>query len=319
MKKGLAILVVTLLGVGVSVAGAELAITVLDVDPGVQALGIGGAAVSLQGSPETLYYNAAGLATLSGASFSSSYVSHLGLASYSAFGLAFRNWGIGFLTLGAGDISGYDASGGATGTLSYGSNAFLFGFGIRPSDLAFLPKLPFDFALGGRLKYVSVASGTSSGSGFAVDLAYRMSFPDLRLGPLTLANLGLGITASNLLGSIGFTGGHSETMRMGLRVGVSAEMLKALLVATDFDLAGRFHLGVQYRVTPVFAIRGGMMTQGGGVAITLGLGASVAGFVIDYAFVTHPQLGASHRVALTLDFSTLDLSAIGRSLGRLIR
>ena len=319
MKKGLTILAAALLGVGIAVAGAELAITVLDVDPGVQALGIGGAAVSLQGSAETLYYNAAGLATLSGASFSSSYVSHLGLASYSAFGLTFRNWGIGFLTLGSGDISGYDETGGGTGTLSYGSNAFIVGFGLRPSDLAFLPKLPFDFALGGRLKYVSVTSGTLSGSGFAVDIAYRMTFPDMRLGPVTLANLGLGITASNILGSIGFAGGNSETMEMGLRVGASTEMLKALLVAADLDLAGRFHLGLQYRITPAFAVRGGIMTQGGGVAITLGLGASVAGFVLDYAFVSHPQLGGSHRVSLTLDFSSLDLSGIGRSLGRLIR
>ncbi len=319
MKKGLTILVAALLGVGVAVAGAELAITVLDVDPGVQALGIGGAAVSLQGGAETLYYNAAGLATLSGASFSSSYVSHLGLASYSAFSLAFRNWGIGFLTLGAGDISGYDATGSATGTLSYGSNAFIVGFGLRPTDLSFLPKLPFDFALGGRLKYITVASGALSGSGFAVDLAYRMSFPDMRLGPMTLGNLGFGITATNLLGSVGFTGGNSETMELGLRVGASAEMFKALLVAADLDLAGRFHLGLQYRITPALAVRAGIMTQGGGVAITLGFGASVAGFILDYAFVSHPQLGGSHRVSLTLDFSSLDLSAIGRSLGRLIR
>lgn len=246
-------------------------------------------------------------------------MSYLGLASYSAFGLTFRNWGLAFLTLGSGDISGYDASGESTGSVSYGSNAFILGFGLRPSDLAFLPKLPLDFSFGGRIKYVTAKSGTVGGSGFGLDLAYRMNFADIHLGPVSLSNVGLGVTASNLIGSIGFDGGHSESLRMDIRVGASAEVAKVALVALDLELSGRFHLGVEYRITPVFAVRAGAMTQGGGVAVTFGLGMEVAGFIIDYAFVSHPQLGASHRVSLTLDFSALDLSAIGRSLGRLIR
>jgi len=130
---------------------AETAISVLDINPGVQIMGVGGAGVALAEGAETLYYNPAGLSDLEGISFSSFYSSHMGVASYSAFSLTFRNWGVGFLMFDSGNIAGYDTGGNPTDTLSYGSNAFLFGFGVDPKDLAFIPALPIDFSLGGRL------------------------------------------------------------------------------------------------------------------------------------------------------------------------
>jgi hypothetical protein len=318
MKKGLVLVVVALVGIG-TLGAAEPAISVLDIEPGVQALGLGGAAAALAKNAETLYYNPAGLAGLAGISFNSSYAMHLGLASYSVFGLTFRNWGIGLLTVGSGDIPGYDEEGGSTDPLSYGSTAVLFGFGVEPSDLPFLPRLPLDFAVGGRIKYLSVTNGTTSGSGFSFDLAYRMNFPDMRLGPVGLSDLALGAVATNLFGSLGYEGGHSESLRMDIRLGGSAKVAELVLLAADLELGGSFHLGAEYKPIKTFAIRAGVLTQAGGLSITLGLGLDVAGFVVDYAFASHPSLGGSHRISLTVDFSALDLRAIGRSLGRIIR
>jgi hypothetical protein len=318
MKRRLWLLILALCGAGM-ISSAQTTISVLEIEPGVQALGLGAAGVSLGETAETLYYNPAALAGLAGISFGSSYAVHLGLANYSAFGLTFRNWGLGLLSLGSGDIPGYDEEGGSTDPLSYGSSAFLFGFGLKPSDLPFLPKLPIDFAVGGRLKYLSLTSGTVKGSGFGVDLAYRMTFPNMRLGPIALSGLALGVTATNLMSSVAYDGGHTERLRMSIRAGGSGLVSGIVLVATDLDLGGSVHVGTEYRPAKGFAVRAGLMTQPGGIAVTLGLGVDVSGFVVDYAFQSHPELGATHRVSLTLDFSAIDLTAISRSLGRLIR
>ena len=319
MKKSFLLLIVVLLGAGLSLSvTGETAITVFDIEPGVRALGMGGAAVSLVGGAETLYHNAAGLAELSGISLNSFYASHLGLASYSAFGLTFRNWGLCLLTLNSGNIVGYDADGSTTNDdLSFGNTGFIFGFGVDPSQLPFLPALPFDFSLGGRIKYLSAINGETKGSGFAFDLAYRMELGDMRLGPVSLSDIGLGVTATNLFGSLNYNG-HSESLGMDLRLGASTRVIDTVMLAADLQASGGFHLGVEYKPARTFAIRSGILTQAGGISLTLGLGIDVEGFTIDYAYVSHPNLGGSHRVSLTIDFSAIDLTAIGRSLRRIL-
>jgi len=306
-----------LVGLGNVTGMAETAISVLNIDPGVQIMGVGGAGVALAEGAETLYYNPAGLSDLEGISFSSFYSSHMGVASYSSFSLTFRNWGVGFLMFDSGNIAGYDANGNPTDTLSYGSNAFLFGFGVHPKDLAFIPALPIDFSLGGRIKYVSATVGDASGSGFAFDLAYRMTFPDMRVGPVGLSDLAFGLTATNLFGSLNYDA-HSESLGMNLRLGGSARIADVVLVTSDLDLSGQFHAGVEYNPVRNFAIRVGMLTQSGVMSLTLGLGINVEGFLIDYAYISHPTLSGSHRISLAIDFSGLNLRAFGTSLRRLL-
>lgn len=303
-----------------SLASGQIAATVLDIDPGVRALGVGGAAVSLAEGAETLYYNPAGLARLSGISLTSSYASHLGLGNYGALGLAFKNWGIGVLNFGSGDIGGYDDEGNPTGTtLSYGSTAFLMAFGLSPSQLPFLPALPFDFSVGMRFKYLTGNIGETGGSGFAVDLSYWMAFPDMRFGPIALSDLSLGVAANELLGSISF-GAESESLGMGLVVGASARVAGAVLVALDLDLARQgVRLGAEYQPIPALAVRAGILARPVGMTVTLGLGMSIEGIQIDYAFASHPFLGGSHRISLAIDFTGFDLAAIGRNLRNLIR
>jgi hypothetical protein len=313
-------MLVALLGAGLWTLpslGGEIAISVLDIDPGVQTMGVGGAGVARAEGAETLYYNPAGLSDLEGISFSSFYSSHMGVASYSAFSLTFRNWGIGFLMFNSGNITGYDDRGNPTDTLSYGSNAILFGFGVDPKDLAFIPALPIDFSLGGRIKYVSATVGDASGGGFAFDLAYRMTFPAMRLGPVGLSDLALGLTATNLFGGLNY-GAHSESLGMNLRLGGSARIADVVLITSDLDLSGQFHAGAEYKPVRNFAIRVGMLTQSGVMSLTLGLGINVEGFLIDYAYISHPTLSGSHRISLAIDFSGLNLSAFGTSLRRLL-
>jgi len=316
VKKTLILTLAALLGVGLcGVLGiGQSAVSVLDIPPGVQAVGEGGAAVSLADGAETLYYNPAGLAALPGISFNSFFASHLGLANYSAFTLAFRNWAIGFLMLDSGGIQGYDASGDPTDTLSYGSNAIMFGFGLDSKGLPFLRSLPLAFSLGGRIKYVTETVATAQGGGFSFDLAYRMTFPSLSLGPIRLSDLALGITATNLFGSVNFEG-HGESMGMDLTLGASTRVAGVVLLATDLDLGGgAIHVGLAYEPVRNFTVRTGLFTQPGGLSFTVGLGINVQGFVIDYAYITHPTLSGTHRISLSINFSGIDVSAFGRLL-----
>ena len=302
-----------LAGLGSTIGMAETAVSVLDIDPGVQVIGVGGAGTALAQGAETLYYNSAGLSALPGISFSSFYASYLGSASYSSLALTFHNWGIGMLMFNASNIAGYDENGEPGNALSYGNTALLLGFGINPKDLPFLPALPLDFSLGARIKYLSVTNGTVNGSGFAFDLAYRMTFFDMRIGPIGLSNMALGVTANNLFGGVNYDA-HGESMGMSLRIGGAVKVADVVLLTSDLDLAGKFHFGVAYSPIQTLVLRAGMMTQPGGMSITLGMGLNIQGFILDYAYITHPTLPGTHRVSLAIDFSGLDLSGFGRSL-----
>ena len=309
-------LITALLWIG-SVAHGEVAITVLDVEPGVRTIGMGGAAVGFVPSMETLYHNAAGLSELPGLGFNMLYNSHLGAASYTAFGLALRNIGVGLLSLSSGSIPGYDGEGNATETLSYGSTAFLLGFGVDPSQLPFLPTLPLDFSVGGRIKGVSSRVGSVKGSGFGFDLAFQMRMGKIPAGPIDVTDVGIGLTVSNLLGSLNY-GDHKESLRMDLRLGGAARVAEMVLVGADLELSGSLHLGVEVQAIEALAVRAGVLTQSGGLSLTFGAGVGLEGIAIDYAFVSHPGLGGSHRVSFTVDFVLFDLTSLGRTLGNLI-
>jgi len=309
-------MLVAILGLGIVVpTTAQQASTVFDIEPGVSMLGAGGAGISVANGAETLYYNPATLAALPGISFSSFYASYLGLANYSALSLTFRNWGLAALLLDSGGIDGYDADGNATETLAYKNTGILFGVGIDPSVLPFIPDLPFDFSLGARIKYLSVQIAEETGTGFTFDLGFRTTIPDLRLGPLSVTDMALGVTAVNLFGAISYEV-ERESFLMDLKLGASARLVDAFLLALDLHLGGSAQLGLVYSPVPTLDLRLGVISKDG-VSLTAGVGVNVEGFMVDYAFVSH-KIGGTHRVSLTLDFSSLDIRAISSSLRRIL-
>jgi hypothetical protein len=301
-------------GWGLGVA-AGTATTVLDIAPGVAVLGAGGAGVSLAGGAETLYYNPAGLAELPGMSLSSFFSSHFGEASYSSLSFTFRNFGVGALLLNSGSIQGYDGSGNPTELLGYSSSAYVFGFGLSSGDLPFLRVLPADMAFGGLLKVITSKIGAVSGSGFALDLGFRTVFSVSSLGPISVSNVALGVTAVNVFGRMSYDD-IDDDLAMDLRVGVSARLLERITVAADLYLGGGARLGVSFSPVTSLALRLGLLSSGA-LSVTAGLGVNVQGFLIDYAYVSH-AVGASHRVSLTLDFSGLNLRGLGQSLRRFL-
>jgi len=281
----------------------------------VSMLGAGAAGISVANGAETLYYNPAGLAALPGISFSSFYAYYLGLADCSALSLTFRNWGLAALLLDAGGIDGYDVNGNSTGTTAYRNTGILFGVGIDPSSLPFIPDLSFDFSLGARIKYVSAKIADETGSGFAFDLGFRTTIPDLKFGSLSVTDIAFGITAVNLFGGLSYDV-ERDNFQMDLQLGTSARFVDVILLAIDLHLGGSAQVGVVYSPVPSLALRVGVISRGA-VSFTAGVGVDVEGFLIDYAFVSH-KLGGTHRVSLTLDFSSLDIGALSSSLRRIL-
>jgi hypothetical protein len=311
----------TFLGVALLVAGLGLgavgedAVSVLDIAPGVGQLGAGAAGIAVVRGAETLYYNPAGLASLPGISFSSFFTSQMGVSSYSAFSLALRGFAVAAELYSSGSIPGYDALGNPTTELGYSSSAYMFGFGVDPSMFTFLPKLPLSFSVGGVLKIVSTKIATVKGSGFAFDLAFRMEIPPMSLGPLAVSDAALGVTLANLFGGLSYDG-TQDTLPMDFGLGLSARLLGVAVIAADVHLPGSLGIGVTYEPVPALALRLGVLSKGV-TSITAGVGLNVAGFLIDYAFVSH-AVGATHRIGLTLDFSALDMTAFGSMLRRIL-
>jgi hypothetical protein len=229
--------------------------------------------------------------------------------------LTFRNWGLAALLLDSGGIDGYDANGNATTALSYKNTGILFGVGIDPSSFSFIPNLPFDFSIGARIKYLSVQIAEDSGTGFSFDLGFRTTMPDMKLGPLSVTDFAIGVTAVNLFGGISYDV-EQDNFEMDVRLGTSVRMAKVFFVALDLYLGGSAHLGVVYSPVPSLDLRLGVIS-GSTVSLTAGVGVNVDGFLIDYAFATH-KLGGTHRVSLTLDFANLDLGGISRSLRNIL-
>jgi hypothetical protein len=316
VKRTRIVVMVALLGLGLGLAGgAQQAQAVFDVDPGVAMLGAAGAGVSIVNGAETLYYNPANLSELPGISLSSFYASYLGQASYSAVALTFRNWGVAALLLNSAGIQGYDDDGNETEALVYRNTGFLFGAGVDPSSLPFLPDFAIDMSLGARIKLMTARVGEAAGSGFSFDLGFRTTFPDIGFGAFVISDVAVGVTAVNLFGSLSYETA-SDNYKMDIKVGGSARFAELFLLALDVHLGGSLHVGVVYEPVPTFALRVGLISRSG-TSITAGLGINVEGFLLDYAFVTH-AIGGTHRVSLTLDFSSLDISALSRSLRRLL-
>lgn len=294
---------------------AQDAMTILALAPGVTQLGAGATGISIVAGAETLYYNAAGLADLTGAHFTSIFASHLGEASYSAFAVSFGGFAIGFETVTSGSIQGFDEFGAPTEVLSFGNTAFRFGFGLSSAQVPFLRFLPQGFAVGGQLKGVTARLGEDRGSGFSFDLALRMAFAGLALGPVVLSEPAIGVTASNLFGSMSYDA-YQEALPLDLGFGASARVLGIALVALDVHTSGNIGFGVSYAPVPTLALRLGILSRGA-IALTAGVGLDVQGILVDYAFVSN-TLGGSHRVGLTLDFSSLDMAALGRTFRRIL-
>ena len=315
MRRTLWLLGVAIVALGV-MGQARPLVTVFDIGAGVRPVSLGEAFTGLADDEYALFYNPAGLATLTGGRASLLYQSHFGASTYlSAFG-SFGSFGGGLIFFDFGQVPCLtaqnqpckDAQGKTIESFGYSSFALTAGWGAMMRSLPFVGTLvPEGLALGVRIKFVSITSfdpvkfQTLGISGFALDPSFLWDLGSV--GPLSRVRVGL--VLENLLG-LAFGAANGENLPIGVRLGVSTRALDLVTVSTDFSLNDGFHLGAEYSLTRLgpldrLSIRAGLLTRTG-LGLSVGLGVLFANIQIDYAFLFHPDFEGSHWLSAAFRF-----------------
>jgi len=314
MRRAFFILAIAITALGV-MGQARPLVTVFDIGAGVRPVSLGEAFTGLADDEYALFYNPAGLATLSGGRASILYQSHFGASTYlSAFG-SFGNFGGGLIFFDFGQVPCLtaqnqpckDAQGNTISSFGYSSFALTAGWGAMMRSLPFLSIVPEGLALGLRIKFVSITSFDPVEfqplgiSGFALDPSFLWELG--AVGPLSRVRVGL--VLENLLG-LAFGAAAEENLPIGLRVGVSVLALSLVTVSADFSLNDGFHLGAEYALSKIgpldrLSIRAGLLTRTG-LGLSVGLGVIFSTLQIDYAFLFHPDFEGSHWISAAFRF-----------------
>jgi hypothetical protein len=315
MRRAFFIVAIAITALGV-MGQARPLVTVFDIGAGVRPVSLGEAFTGLADDEYALFYNPAGLATLTGGRASILYQSHFGASTYlSAFG-SFGSIGGGLIFFDFGQVPCLtaqnqpckDAQGKTIESFGYSSFALTAGWGAMMRSLPFVGTLvPEGLALGLRIKFVSITSFDpvkfqSLGiSGFALDPSFLWELG--AVGPLSRVRVGL--VLENLLG-LAFGAAAEENFPIGLRLGVSVLALSLFTVSADFSLNDGFHLGAEYTLSKLgplnkLSIRAGLLTRTG-LGLSVGLGISFSTLQIDYAFLFHPDFEGSHWLSASFRF-----------------
>jgi hypothetical protein len=261
-----------------------------------------GAFGAINGSPESLWYNPAGLSGLDGAVASLSHQSlDAGFDSDYLVASALLGWdqSLGLLYWHEGNSDTYrDALGNAGGRFEDGSSVLGLGYSY---DLG-------PFSLGAAAKMLSEKIEKLSGSGLAYDIGIEGKQTDERaLWGLSLQNLG----SAPKLGDPG----EGVVPPLLLRVGTGlhfGEEAQALLLTGDYrylfvSQRSAFALGAEYSEVyedNSLALRAGYdfgANELGGLAgLNVGAGFGFSIFTIDYSYSPLDALGGSHRISLSV-------------------
>ncbi len=269
--------------------------TFFDFGAGVRALGMGGAFTALADDESAALYNPAGLAYLPYAQVSSFYERHFGTSDYLSFMGALPRFGGGLFLFNFGSIEGRDEQDNPTETFGYLQMGLLAAGGLSLSDLGLGAE---NIALGAQLRLAGASSAPGAGGiGLALGLGGLVRIE--HLAGLPLEELRLGLMAENL--GFGLTGSP------GIKLGVAMRPMPELAVALDLGLPFALHVGTEFQLPlpppiPETALRAGLLARGGTFSFTLGLRIAWGPFAFDYAFMSHPQLPGSHRLALSWRF-----------------
>jgi len=276
---------------------------------GARAGGMGNAAIGLADEIETVYYNPAGLGNLTDSGVTAMYqVPELstsrGFAGFNArlsrLG-APGSVGFGWLRLNSSNIELTSADEQILGSDTLTNDLFLLGYGARLTPM---------IALGASLKYYRFAFDGFSESGLGYDAGLQARWSVFRLGA-TFTDFGGGTT---LKGSSIFPNGGDVSdkvparFRPGLAVVLPDPFEWPVLINADVDTLVKLQGAQDARLFSGFevwacqervALRTGFEQA---VGPTIGFGARLGPFEIDYSFLISLSLQDEHRISTTFRF-----------------
>ncbi|MDD5688219.1 MAG: PorV/PorQ family protein [Elusimicrobia bacterium] len=278
----------------------------LKVGVGAKQEGMGGAQVAVAEDVNSVYWNPAGLGSVSATEFSFMHLSYFEGISYEylAFGHPVSESStiglqVMYLNYGSIDKTLEDSAGAYDAVGSVGS--------YSPKDIggaiSYGKQVDDTINVGGSLKIASQKIDTDNTSGFGLDLGveYVPVKGGIQLG-LAVQNLGGKVGSDSMPGNIkaglgkkfsAFEGENNLTLAVDVNYGLDTAITKE-------------NIGMELMLAEMIGIRAGYKLGYDEETYTLGGGFRIAGesstFNLDYAFVPTKDLGDTHRISLGIRF-----------------
>ena len=277
---------------------------------GPRAVGMGESQAAAVEGAYAAYWNPAGLALTEFPEFAMTHNRSLAGVNHQYLSLAWPRrygsaWNLNITRLSVGSLESYDAQGARTGEVDAGDLAAGIAYGRALTvDAADRPRL----SVGGGLKWVEERLGPVNARTFAMDgglLWVRRA--DERARGIGAGEWRLALAASNLGPGLKFDS-EAAALPMLLRFGAAWRVTSgddALTVSLDYargtDEAGAPAFGAEWEVWRMLALRLGFnLGQDIGSGFRGGVGFRLKRFDLGYAFASFGDLGAMHRVGVTM-------------------
>ncbi len=271
-------------------------LTFLKLGAGARAIGLGDAYTAVSGDASSIYWNPAGT---------------VGVENIDVL-LMHSEWfeGIRYEYIGGVKSDGTQAFGAAIVGLYVddlerreGPTADPIGhFGVF--DFAFTGtyarKLTEYLDVGAGAKYLFEKIDDETATGFAVDLGARYSIP-------AVPGLSAGAAVQNIGPNMKFIEDEFSlplTYKVGAALDVPVDALRGQLLITGDAIVPndgdtKYHVGAEFEYSHMLALRFGYRTGWDNQNVSVGLGAKVGDFRLDYAYVPfYSDLGDTHRMSL---------------------
>jgi hypothetical protein len=283
----------------------------LRLDNGARSAAMAGSFVSITDDPSVIFYNPAGLGTLTSGQASFGFLKHLLdiNSGYAAYGQQYRDWGwfgAGISYINYGSFTRTNDVGTILGTFHASEFAVLGGY----SNLVYNV-----IHYGVNLKFIYSSIADDQSAALAVDVGgmYVIEEQQIAIG-VSLLNLGRQISA--YVDTL-------EALPLDLKIGISKRLEHLpLLISLDFhrlnesaeDFLSRFRafsVGGEFAASEAFKLRFGynnllrndlkIGTSAGLAGFSLGAGIFLDRYEIDYAFSSLGKVGSLHRVSVGLN------------------
>jgi hypothetical protein len=165
---------------------------------------------------------------------------------------------------------------------------------------------------GANAKYYMASGPGDTANGFGFDLGLLVNLGDM---------FTVGVTAMDLAGSkISWEGGTTDMVSGLYKAGMAMKLVdNTLILAADVDFDGTelgdAHLGLEFRLIPELALRGGVVLTNGYQDYYFGVGAgiNIAGLTVDAAYILEETIG--NTLVLSAEFSLGGLLGEGEEVG----
>jgi hypothetical protein len=283
----------------------------LRLDNGARSAAMAGSFVSITDDPSVIFYNPAGLGTLTSGRASFGFLKHLldVNSGYAAYGQQFRDWGwfgAGISYINYGSFTRTNDAGTILGTFHASEFAVLGGY----SNLVYNV---IHYGINLKLIYSSIADNQSAALAVDVGGMYVIEEQQIAIG-VSLLNLGRQISAYI---------DTREDLPLDLKIGISKRLEHLpLLINLDFhrlnesagDFLSRFKafsVGGEFTASDALRLRFGynnkqrqdlkIGTSAGLAGFSLGAGVVLGRYQIDYAFSSLGRVGSLNRFSVGLN------------------